>query len=128
MIGYTLVGTNDLDQAKTFYDALFGSIGIGRMMEMERMCAWGKDWAAPMFGVTLPYDGKPATPGNGTMIALPLDTRAKVDALYAAAIAHGAADEGATGLRGDDGPQAFYAGYARDPDGNKLCFYCIGAG
>src|SRR4051812_31381672 len=101
MIGYTLVGTNDLDRAKGFYDALFGVVGAGRVMEFEgAMCAWGVSMEVPMFGVTKPYDGKPQTIGNGTMIALVVDERAKVDALHAKALALGGADEGAPGIRG----------------------------
>jgi predicted lactoylglutathione lyase len=79
-----------------------------------------------MLGVGPAYDGQPATAGNGTMIALVLDTRAKVDAMHAAALAAGAADEGAPGVRGEEGPQAFYGAYFRDPDGNKLCAFRVG--
>ena len=60
------------------------------------------------------------------MIALVLDTRAKVDAMHAAALAAGAGDEGAPGVRGEEGPQAFYGAYFRDPDGNKLCAFRVG--
>jgi predicted lactoylglutathione lyase len=126
MIGYTLVGTNDLDRAKRFYDALFGEIGVPRMMEMESMCAWGASMDRPAFGVTRPYDGKAATVGNGTMIALVVDSRDKVDRLHAMAIGLGGKDEGAPGVRGEEGAQAFYAGYFRDLDGNKLCAFRIG--
>lgn len=126
MIGYTLVGTNDLDRAKGYYDALFGEIGVGRMMEMENMCAWGASFDTPAFGVTRPYDGNAATAGNGTMIALVVDTRDKVDRLHARATALGGKDEGGPGVRGEEGPQAFYAAYFRDLDGNKLCAFRIG--
>lgn len=127
MIGYTLVGTNDLEKAKGFYDALFGVIGAARVMEMDQMCAWGIDWSKTMFGVTKPYDDNAATVGNGVMIAIQLDERGKVDALYARAIELGAADEGAPGVRGPEGDQAFYAAYFRDLDGNKLAAYRVGA-
>lgn len=126
MIGYTLVGTNDLERAKGFYDALFQEISVGRMMEMENMCAWGAAWDKPAFGVTRPYDGGKATPGNGTMMALVVDTRDKVDRLHAKALALGGSDEGAAGVRGEEGEQAFYAGYFRDLDGNKLCAFRVG--
>lgn len=89
-------------------------------------CAWGADWTKPMFGVGKPYNGEAATFGNGTMIALVVDERAKVDALYEKAISLGAQCEGAPGVRGDDGPQAFYAAYFRDLDGNKLCAFRVG--
>lgn len=127
MIGYTLVGSNDLPRAYAFYDGLFGPLGYSRQMEMpDRMCAWGRDWDKPMFGVTTPYDGAGATSGNGTMIALQVDRRADVDAVHANALALGGADEGGPGVRGEEGDSAFYAAYFRDPDGNKLAVYRIG--
>ena len=90
------------------------------------MTAWGTDWEKPMFGVIVPYDGAPATFGNGTMIALMQEERATVDALHSAAVSLGGADEGAPGVRGEDGDQAFYAAYFRDLDGNKLCAFRVG--
>jgi predicted lactoylglutathione lyase len=60
------------------------------------------------------------------MIAIVLDERAKVDAMHAAALAAGGHDEGAPGVRGEEGPQAFYGAYFRDPDGNKLCAFRMG--
>jgi predicted lactoylglutathione lyase len=126
VIGYTLVGASDLEAARAFYDALFGAIGVGRMMDFPNSTAWGAAWDKPAFGVCTPYDGQPATAGNGTMIALVLDERAKVDTLYARAIELGGSDEGAPGVRGDEGDQAFYAAYFRDPDGNKLCAFRVG--
>jgi catechol 2,3-dioxygenase-like lactoylglutathione lyase family enzyme len=126
MIGYATVGTNDVERAKAFYDALFGELGIGRLTEFGPMCFWGVNWNVPMFGVTPPYDGQPATAGNGSMIALVQDKRENVDKLHAKAIALGAKDEGAPGVRGEEGPQAFYGAYFRDLDGNKLCAFRIG--
>jgi catechol 2,3-dioxygenase-like lactoylglutathione lyase family enzyme len=126
MIGYTLLGTNDIDRARAFYDALFGMSGVSRLMDMPHMTAWGVGWDVPMFGVTLPYDRQAATIGNGSMLALVQPGRAQVDALHAKAIALGGIDEGAPGVRGEEGDQAFYGGYARDLDGNKLCFYHVG--
>ena len=126
MIGYTMVGTNDLPRAIAFYDAVFKAIGVGQLMPMSRGMGWGPNWNVPLFAVTKPHDEQPATPGNGTMIALTVDTRAKVDALHAAAMAAGGTDEGAPGLRGEEGPQAFYGAYFRDLDGNKICAYRMG--
>ena len=127
MIGYTLVGTNDLDRAKAFYDNLFAAIGVGMLMEFPTGArAWGASWDRPMFGVTPPYDGEPATAGNGTMIALVVDTRDKVDTLHAKAVELGGKCEGGPGVRGEEGAQAFYAAYFRDPDGNKLCAFRVG--
>ncbi|MBH9551558.1 VOC family protein [Inhella gelatinilytica] len=121
MIGYTTLGTNDLPRATAFYDALFEVIGIRRIMDFGRGYAWGTGMDKPGFGVMLPFDGQPATAGNGTMIALVVDSPAKVDALHAKALTLGGQDEGAPGLRGE----GFYAGYFRDLDGNKLNAFCI---
>ena len=127
MIGYALLGSNDMDRARGFYDALFGTIGVGRLMEFPTgATAWGASWTTPMLGITPPYNGEAATAGNGTMIALVLDERAKVDALHAKALELGGADEGAPGVRGDEGEQAFYGAYFRDLDGNKLCAFRSG--
>ena len=120
MIGYTTLGTNDFDRACNFYDELFGSIGEKRLMEMENFVLWGTSMANPGFSITRPFNGEAATVGNGVMIALLMPSAEAVDALYAKAMALGAADEGAPGSRGD----GFYAGYFRDLDGNKLnAFY-----
>lgn len=121
MIGYVTVGTNDFARACAFYDALLGEMGGKRFMEMERLIIWGTEPGAPMFAVCKPYDGKPATAGNGTMVALNAGTREMADKLHAKALALGATDEGAPGPRGE----GFYGGYFRDPDGNKLNFYCF---
>ncbi|TFU03703.1 VOC family protein [Polymorphobacter arshaanensis] len=127
MIGYANIGTNDLAKATAFYDALFGVIGIGRLMEFPTgAVAYGSSWTAPMIAVGPPYDGKPASVGNGCMLALPMDTRAKVDAVHAKALALGGKDEGAPGVRGDEGEQAFYGAYFRDLDGNKFCAFRVG--
>jgi predicted lactoylglutathione lyase len=64
--------------------------------------------------------------GNGNMIALVVDQRAKVDSLHAKALELGGSDEGAPGLRGPEGPRAFYGAYFRDPEGNKICVFRIG--
>lgn len=123
MIGYVTLGTNDLARATAFYDALLGSIGAKRIMESERFIAWAVAPGQPALSVFIPYDGEPATVGNGVMIALVVDSRAKVDALHAKALELGGQDEGAVGPRGD----TFYAGYFRDLDGNKLNVFCMGA-
>ncbi len=123
MIGYVTVGTNDLARATAFYDALFAVIGAKRLMEMPRGIMWGTDMTAPGFIAITPFDGKPATVGNGTMVALAVDSRDKVNALHAKALELGGTDEGAPGPRGDSG---FYAGYFRDLDGNKLDAFCMG--
>jgi predicted lactoylglutathione lyase len=121
MIGYVTLGTNDLQKAAQFYDALLAELGGKRMMEMGEFIAWGNDPAQPMLGVIKPYDGNAATIGNGVMIGLPADSPETVHRVYEKAIALGAADEGAAGPRGE----SFYAGYFRDMDGNKLAVFCI---
>ncbi|WP_243395557.1 VOC family protein [Sphingomonas oleivorans] len=121
------VGTNDFEKAKGFYDSLFETIGASRILEFDRICAWSRQWGQPLFGVALPYDGVEASVGNGTMISLLVDDRAKVDALHGKAVALGGRCEGRPGLRGEEGPQAFYAAYFRDLDGNKLCAFRMGA-
>lgn len=122
MIGYVCLGTNDMARAAAFYDALLGELGAKRFMETERFVFWGKSPKAAMLGVIKPFDGQTATVGNGTMAAIQVDGPATVDALHKKALALGARDEGAAGPRGG----GFYAGYFRDPDGNKLNFFCMG--
>jgi catechol 2,3-dioxygenase-like lactoylglutathione lyase family enzyme len=122
MIGYVTIGTNDLARAASFYDALLGEMGAKRMMENEQFVAWSVKPDQPGLGVTKPFDKKPATVGNGVMVALMVDGKAKVDALHRKALQLGASDEGAPGPRGE----GFYAGYFRDLDGNKLNFFYMG--
>lgn len=122
MIGYVTLGTNDLPRAAAFYDALLAEIGAKRFMEAERFIAWAVSPTQPSLGVIKPYDGKAATVGNGTMVALLVDSKDKVDRLHAKALSLGGTDEGPAGPRGD----GFYAGYFRDLDGNKLNVFCMG--
>jgi len=127
MIGYVTVGSNDIEKARNFYDALMPTVGAGRMFEFgDNFTMYGTGMGKPGLAVCKPYNGDSATVGNGNMTAIACDTRAKVDAIYSKAMELGATDEGAPGLRGDDGPQAFYGGYFRDLDGNKLCAFRIG--
>jgi catechol 2,3-dioxygenase-like lactoylglutathione lyase family enzyme len=130
MIGYVTLGTNDIAKARVFYDALLGSIGASRIMEfgddLGGFTMWGTSWDQPGVAVTSPYDKGTATAGNGNMTALTLDTRGKVDALHAKALELGGSCEGPPGLRGDEGPQAFYGAYFRDPEGNKFCAFRMG--
>lgn len=122
MIGYVTLGTADLARAAAFYDALLAEIGAKRFMESDRFVAWAVSPSQPSLGVILPFDGKPATVGNGVMVALAMQKPEQVDALYAKAMSLGASDEGKPGPRGG----GFYAGYFRDLDGNKLNFFCMG--
>jgi predicted lactoylglutathione lyase len=122
MIGYVTLGTNDLEKGAAFYDALLAELGAGRFMEMETFIAWATSPDAPGVSITKPFDGNPATVGNGVMVGLAADSPEKVDSVYAKAMELGAQDEGAPGPRGDSG---FYAGYFRDLDGNKLNVFCM---
>lgn len=122
MLGYVTVGTNDLDRAAKFYDAIAAEMGVGRMMEFDTFIAWGDMDGAPGIAVTKPFDGEEATVGNGVMVALEAKDRDQVQRIYDIALANGGSDEGAPGARGepDANGMVFYAGYFRDPDGNKL--------
>jgi len=128
MIGYVTLGTNDLDRARAYYDALLGEIGATRKMEFAEtgFTLYGTGDRRPGIAVTRPYDGNPATVGNGNMAAIAADSRETVDRLHAKAIALGGTDEGAPGLRTPEGPGAFYGAYFRDLDGNKLCVFRMG--
>jgi len=123
MIGYVTLGTRDLPRAIAFYDELMAVLGAGRFMGHEgRWQAWAVAPDQPGLSVTLPFDGKPATAGNGTMVALTVDSPEKVDEVHAKAMELGGQDEGAPGRRSE----GFYAGYFRDLDGNKLNVFCAG--
>lgn len=122
MIGYTTVGTNDLEKSSAFYDALLGELGATRLMDMDTFKAWSNGDGA-MFSVTMPFDQKEATIGNGVMIAFAMPDTATVDKMHAKALELGATDEGAPGPRGGEEEEGFYAGYFRDLDGNKLNFF-----
>ncbi|MCT2399243.1 VOC family protein [Novosphingobium mangrovi (ex Huang et al. 2023)] len=116
MIGYVTLGTNDRERGAKFYDAVCGELGVGRMMEEEQFIAWGIPGGGAGIGLTTPFDGKPATVGNGVMVALEASDEAQVRRLYEIALANGGTCEGPPGPRGE----GFYAAYFRDPDGNKL--------
>ncbi len=122
MIGYVTLGTNDLEKGAAFYDALLAELGAKRFMEGEGFIAWGAAPNSAHIALIRPFDGNPATVGNGTMVALAVDSPEKVDAVHARAMELGAVDEGAPGPRSD----TFYAGYFRDPDGNKLNAFYMG--
>ena len=122
MIGYVTFGTNDMKRAAKFYDELLAVLGAKRAMEMETFIAWAQAPNTPMVSVIKPFDKKPATVGNGVMVALAASSKEQVNAVHAKALALGGKDEGAPGPRGD----GFYAGYFRDLDGNKLNVFYMG--
>lgn len=123
MIGYVTLGTNDLQRAAPFYDALAAELGVRRMMEFDTFIAWGEPGGGAGIGLTKPFDGDPATVGNGVMVALAAKDAAQVQRLYDIALANGGTCEGPPGDRGG----GFHAGYFRDLDGNKLNAFVMGA-
>ena len=124
MIGYVTLGTNRYDEAASFYDELFSVIDVGRVLESDTFIAWGPGMTSPAVSITRPYDGNPATVGNGVMVALAVGSTDKVNAIHARALELGGKDEGAPGPRGE----VFYAGYFRDLDGNKLNAFYLATG
>ncbi|MBP1883177.1 VOC family protein [Sinorhizobium mexicanum] len=123
MLLYVTLGTNDLDRAGAFYDKTLATLGLERRKQDEVEIGYGaeSDVRCRLWVVT-PFNRMAATIGNGSMVALEAESRAAVDAFYAAALANGGTDEGAPGLRPFH--PNFYAAYVRDPDGNKLSAVC----
>lgn len=124
MLNYATLGTNDPTRAKSFYDTLLAPEGFVGAFDHP---SGGRIYSGPggtMFGILAPFDGQPATPGNGTMIGFHLASRDAVASFHARALALGATDDGAPGTRGA-GDSGAYLAYLRDPDGNKLCAYNI---
>lgn len=119
MIGYTTLGTNDLERACAFYDELLSAVGAKRIFDEEGFVVWSATMEGCGLAITAPYDGKPASIGNGVMPAIRAASKEQVDEIYNKAISLGASDEGKPGSRTDN----FYAGYFRDLDGNKLNAY-----
>ena len=120
MYSHMMVGSNDIDRAKTFYDAVFATLGgkpgfvdpKGRLIYVH---------GGSMFLVTTPIDGEPATPGNGMTIGFAVTDEEQARAWHEAGVAHGGtAIEDAPGVRSGNGVELYLA-YLRDPDGNKLC-------
>ena len=123
-IGYVTLGTNDLQSAVAFYDALLVGLGAKRYIETEQGVSWTFGPGTTSLSVVTPHNGQSATVGNGAMVAIGVADRNDVDRAYALALSLGARDEGAPGRRG----VGFYAGYFRDLDGNKLNVFCIEKG
>lgn len=122
MIHYVTLGTNDLPRSRRFYTPILATLGLVPLHEGAEESSYGPpDAENPCLYVTLPYDDRAATNGNGTMLALTARTPQGVDAFHAAALENGGTDEGAPGLRYSP---TFYACYVRDPDGNKLSAVC----
>ena len=119
MFSHVMIGTNDLEKAKSFYDALLGTLGVppGRV-DRHRIFYRSKTGT---FSVSKPIDGKPATFANGGTIGFTANSPEQADAWHAAGVAHGAKPcEDPPGIREGAGNKLYIA-YLRDPDGNKIC-------
>lgn len=122
MLYYATLGTNNLPRARAFYGPTLATLGIVDLRPKADEAGYGPPGDSdPRLYIVAPYDGQPATQGNGTMLALAAPNRAAVRAFYDAALANGGTEEGAPGLRYSEN---FYACYVRDLDGNKLSAVC----
>lgn len=119
MFSHVMIGTNDLDKAKSFYDALLGTLGVGpSMVDGHRMFYMTQ---GGILAVSKPIDGKPATAANGGTIGFACSSPDQVEAWHAAGVANGGTTcEDPPGVR-ELGMGKLYLAYLRDPDGNKLC-------
>jgi len=127
MIAYVTVGADDMVLAKRFYSAFLPALGYQLTEVSDGLsCALpkqpGQTIALPEFYVKSPFDGGPASAGNGAMIAFEARNQQQVRDLHAAAVAAGGTDEGSPGFREAYGPR-FYVGYLRDPQGNKIALF-----
>lgn len=119
MFSHVMVGTNDLERSRAFYDAVLGALGVkpGRV-DRHRVF-----WRSPsgVFSASLPIDGQPATVGNGSTLGFACASPDQVEAWHAAGLAHGGtACEDPPGVR-QGATGRLYMAYLRDPDGNKIC-------
>lgn len=121
MFSHVTVGVADVQVARRFYNPLLGALGFVSKFAEDSWAGWRHPWTErPLFIVTKPSDGDPASVGNGQMVAFLASSRSLVEKCYVLAIEHGAADEGKPGPR-PHYHRHYYGAYFRDPDGNKLC-------
>jgi catechol 2,3-dioxygenase-like lactoylglutathione lyase family enzyme len=126
MLSHVYIGITDFERALTFYSAVLDTLGLTlKFAQPEKSWAgWMKPGVArPLFLIGRPFDGAPAEPGNGQMVALLAPTRDAVDRCHAVALHYGGVCEGRPGLRQHYHPN-YYGAYFRDPDGNKLGVCC----
>lgn len=118
MFSHVMIGTNDLDRAKAFYDRLLGTLDVPpATVDRHRIFYRTR---TGVFSVSKPIDGKPATVANGGTVGFAASSPEQVNAWHAAGLAAGGATcEDPPGLR--QGPPSLYLAYLRDPDGNKIC-------
>lgn len=126
MFSHIQVGARDLPKMIAFYEQVLAVLGLQRMPDESDGGPAGAGWIVPgkpwqQFFVQLPFNGLPATWGNGVQVSFAAASQARVDAAWRAAMAAGGVDEGAPGLRPHYLPD-YYGAYCRDPEGNKLCF------
>ena len=117
MFNHIMVGSNDIERSKRFYDAVLPILGLSLMADEEGGLGYGS--GTFHFSVQIPIDGKPATVGNGSHIAFAVEYRATVDRFHEVAVEHGGIDDGPPGLRSDYDAN-YYAAFVRDPDGHKI--------
>lgn len=122
MLAYATVGSNNLELSIPFYTDLLATQGAAKLFDHPRGGALFAKDGKVVLGVLKPFNGLPATAGNGTMLSLAMPTREAVDSFYAKALALGGTDEGAPGERGP----GFYMAYFRDLEGNKFAACCLG--
>jgi catechol 2,3-dioxygenase-like lactoylglutathione lyase family enzyme len=121
MFSHVMVGTNDLDASKKFYDAVLGTLGIGPGFIDDNRRIFYLSPAGAAFAVSIPIDGAPASSANGGTVGFVVQDPATVDAWHAAGVANGGTTcEDPPGVR-EGGLGKMYLAYLRDPFGNKLC-------
>ena len=120
MISHTTLGTKDLKKAEAFYSEILALMGGTQIHKSDTVMFWAFEGGNAKLSITLPFNGEPATYGNGAMVAFSLDSQSKVDSIYSIAIAAGGTCEGAPGERNNG---AYYGAYFRDLDGNKIAIF-----
>ena len=123
VVGFIMVGTNDLEKSSKFYDAILAHLGLKKVTITERYIGYGHSGEddGVKFYITKPHNKETATVGNGTMVALSAETKEAVDKFHKTALENGAVNEGEPGARSDGN----YYGYIRDLDGNKITARCV---
>lgn len=126
MFSHVMIGANDVEAMVAFYDVVLGTLGLAREPVQTADSPAGFIWQRcgqrwPQFALRSPFDGRPATVGNGVQVSFAAASRQNVVVAWQTAIDNGGSNEGDPGVRpqyNDD----FFAAYCRDPEGNKLCF------
>ena len=123
VVGFIMVGTNDLEKSSKFYDAILAHLGLKKVTITERYIGYGhsSEDDGVKFYITKPHNKETATVGNGTMVALSAETKEAVDKFHKTALENGGVNEGEPGARSDGN----YYGYIRDLDGNKITARCV---